>query len=164
MPSTSDRIAVLCAILLAAFGCANKSDAPAPTTPFQKEVAEVEALLKNQSEAWNRGDLDGFMAGYWHSPDLEFVSGTTTTKGFQPTKERYFKRYKAEGKEMGTLTFSELSTTVDGGVYATTTGKWKVVTSKETSSGGFTLQLRKFKDGWKIVKDVTTSDEPPKKE
>ena len=150
--------------LFMTLGCGSIGDAPPPSVPFPREVAEIEALLKQQNEAWNRGDLDGFMAGYWDSPDLEFVSGTTTTKGFQPTKERYFKRYRAEGMEMGALRFSEIATTVDGGAYATTTGKWKVEMSKGTSSGRFTLQLRSFKDGWKIVNDVTTSDDPPKKE
>jgi ketosteroid isomerase-like protein len=161
MTRTTGWLAAGLFLFVAVSGCTNSS---APTTaPQLGDVAKIEALLKDQAEAWNRGDLDGFMAGYWDSPDLEFVSGTTTTKGFGPTKERYFKRYKAEGKEMGTLTFSDIAVTLNGEREATATGKWKVVMSKESPSGGFTLTLRKFEYGWKIVKDVTTSDEPPKK-
>ena len=126
--------------------------------------SRIDALLADQADSWNRGDLDGFMAGYWDSPDLEFVSGTTTTKGYQPVKDRYFKRYKAEGKEMGTLTFSDIRVTVLGEGGAKATGKWKVAMSKESPSGGFALQLRMFDNGWKIVQDTTSSDEPPKKE
>ena len=157
-------VAVVVFLSIVGTGCTNRNDGPILVTPREKEVVKIEALLKEQSDAWNRGDLDGFMAGYWDSPDLEFVSGTTTTKGYQPVKDRYFKRYKAEGKEMGTLTFSDIRVTVLGEGEAKATGKWKVAMSKELPSGGFTQQLRKFENGWKIVTDVTTSDELPKQE
>ncbi len=124
--------------------------------------ASIEVLLIDQAASWNAGDLDGFMAGYWDSPDLEFVSDKTTL-GFQPVQERYFKSYKAEGKEMGVLTFTDLHVTVLTDSEANATGNWKVVKSQDTSSGGFTLTLRKFDNGWKIIKDVTTSDTSPKK-
>ncbi len=128
-----------------------------------RDPSDIEDMLQAQSYAWNRGDLDGFMAGYWDSPDLEFVSDTTT-HGFQPVKDRYFQRYKAEGKEMGTLTFTDIHVSPMKSDEARATGRWKVVKSKETSSGGFTVELRKFGDGWKIVRDTTTSDEVAKKE
>ncbi len=140
-----------------AFGCANRDDTD------QNERLRIEVILKLQETAWNKGDLDGFMAGYWDSPDLEFVSDKTT-KGFQPTKERYFKRYKADGKEMGTLAFRDLQITLTAATEATVTGRWKLTMARESPGGGFTLTVRKFDDGWKIIKDVTTSDDPPKKE
>lgn len=129
----------------------------------QKDDLRIEVVLRLQENAWNAGDLDGFMAGYWDSPDLEFVSDKTT-RGFQPVRERYFKSYKAEGKEMGVLTFTDLKISVLSDSEATATGKWKVVKSQDTLSGGFTLSFRKFDHGWKIIKDVTTSDTIPKKE
>ena len=140
-----------------ALGCANRDDTD------QNERLRIEVVLRLQENAWNKGDLDGFMAGYWDSPDLEFVSDKTT-KGFQPTKERYFKRYKADGKEMGTLKFSDIAVWHLSKTEATVTGRWKLTMARESPSGGFTLTVRKFDDGWKIVKDVTTSDDPPKKE
>ena len=154
------RPLILCTLtcFCVAFGCANRDDAD------RNERLRIEIVLKLQESAWNKGDLDGFMAGYWDSPELEFVSGTTTTKGFQPTKERYFKRYKADGKEMGTLEFSDLRITLTAPTEATVTGRWNLTMAKESPAGGFTLTFRKFDDGWKIIKDVTTSDDPPKKE
>ena len=140
-----------------AIGCNNREDAD------RSERLRIEVVLKLQESAWNKGDLDGFMAGYWDSPDLEFVSDKTT-KGFQPTKDRYFKRYKAEGKEMGTLAFSDLRITLMAATVATVTGRWKLTMANETPAGRFTLTFRKFEDGWKIVTDLTTSDDPPKKE
>ena len=141
-----------------AIGCANRDDAD------RNERLRIEVVLRLQETAWNKGDLDGFMAGYWDSPELEFVSGTTTTKGFQLTKDRYFKRYKAEGQEMGTLAFRDLQIMLTGPTEATVTGRWKLTMAKQSPAGGFTLIFRKFDDGWKIIKDVTTSDDPPKKE
>lgn len=140
-----------------AIGCANRDDAD------RNERLRIEVVLRLQETAWNKGDLDGFMAGYWDSPDLEFVSDKTT-KGFQPTKDRYFKRYKAEGQEMGTLAFRDLQIMLTGPTEATVTGRWKLTMAKQSPAGGFTLIFRKFDDGWKIIKDVTTSDDPPKKE
>ena len=58
-----------------------------------------------------RGDIEGFMQGYWNSPDLKFVSGQNMTKGWQPTLERYKKSYDSRAK-MGVLSFSELDITL----------------------------------------------------
>src|ERR1044071_1178637 len=68
----------------------------------------VRAVLAAQIQAWNRGDLNGYMAGYWNSPDLVFFSNGQETRGWQPTLERYRARYQGAGKEMGTLDFPVL--------------------------------------------------------
>jgi beta-aspartyl-peptidase (threonine type) len=119
-----------------------------------KKIAQV---LEMQALAWNKGDLKGFMAGYWKSPDLTFYSGKDKTRGWQATLERYEKRYQAEGKEMGKLTFSELEIDVLGTNSAVVRGRWKVVTSKETLGGLFTLIFKKTPDGWRIVHDHTSA-------
>ena len=56
---------------------------------------------------WNKGDLDAFLEGYWHSPDVVFQSGGDRHDGFDAMRDRYRKRYKAEGKAMGKVAFSE---------------------------------------------------------
>jgi beta-aspartyl-peptidase (threonine type) len=120
-------------------------------------VKQITAVLEAQTAAWNKGDLKGFMAGYWNSPDLTFFSGKDKTRGWQATLERYQKRYQAEGKEMGKLTFSELEIDVLGPDSAVARGRWKVVTSKETLGGLFTLIFKKTPDGWRIVHDHTSA-------
>src|SRR4029077_21270423 len=77
--------------------------------PEAKRLREVRAVLDTQVASWNRGDLEGFMQTYWHSPELTFNSGTNQTSGWEATFERYKKRYQSEGKEMGTLRFDELN-------------------------------------------------------
>ena len=66
-------------------------------------VKAVTKVLEDQAAAWNKGDLPGFMEGYWKSPDLRFLSGKTVTEGWQATLDRYRKKYQADGKKMGKL-------------------------------------------------------------
>jgi beta-aspartyl-peptidase (threonine type) len=113
-------------------------------------------VLEQQVEAWNRGDLDGFMAGYWNDEGLFYISGGKSVQGWNALKERYAKAYQGEGKEMGKLKFDELHVEPLGADAALVRGKWEVTTSKETVDGWFTLVFRKFPDGWKIVHDHTS--------
>src|SRR5262249_30083252 len=107
----------------------------------------IEKVLNDQVAAWNKGDLEAFMASYWKSDALTFFSGKDVTKGWNATLERYKKRYQAEGKEMGKLTFSELQIDPTNAESAFVRGRWKVVTSKETLQGLFTLIFKKTADG-----------------
>jgi len=117
----------------------------------------IQKVLDDQDGAWNKGDLEGFMAGYWKSDGLTFFSGGDVTRGWNATMERYKKRYQSEGKEMGKLTFSDLKIDVVGQESAVVRGRFKVVTSKETMQGLFTLIFKKTADGWKIIHDHTSS-------
>ncbi len=137
--------------------------APKPADPG-KPADAVRAVLTEQVRAWNKGDLDGFLAGYWESDELTFYSGGTVTKGHKAVAERYRKNYRAEGKEMGKLTFSDLEVETLGPGAAVARARWKLVTSKETFEGLFTLVLRKLPGGWKIVHDHTSKADPPKKD
>src|SRR5207248_2607680 len=99
----------------------------------KKETSEeaIRKLLDDQVKAWNRGDIEGFMAGYWKSPDLTFSSGGDQTKGWDATHERYKKRYQGEGKEMGKLTFSEIQVQMLSAESAFVRGKFQLVLSKD---------------------------------
>jgi beta-aspartyl-peptidase (threonine type) len=117
----------------------------------------IQKVLDHQAAAWNKGDLEGFMAGYWKSDELTFFSGKDVTKGWNATLERYKKRYQSERKEMGKLTFSDLKIEVLGPESAVVRGRFKLVTSKETPQGLFTLLFKKTADGWKIAHDHTSA-------
>src|SRR5581483_2923480 len=115
--------------------------------PAAAKVA-VRQVLDDQVAAWNKGDLDAFMAGYWKSPDLTFFSGKDRTQGWEATLQRYRQRYQAEGKEMGKLTFSEVEIEALGPESAWVRGRWRLVTSKDTPEGRFTLICKKLPEGW----------------
>lgn len=120
-------------------------------------------VLTEQEAAWNRGDLKGFMEGYWNSPEMSFYSGRDKRKGWKETYERFHLRYKAEGKEMGKLTFSELAADRLSETKFLARGRWKVELKAETLDGLFTLILEKKTDGWRIVHDHTSAGETQKK-
>jgi beta-aspartyl-peptidase (threonine type) len=121
--------------------------------------ADIKRLLDDQVVAWNKGDLPGFMVGYWKSEELSFYSAGTKTKGWQATLARYQKRYQAEGKEMGKLTFSELDIEMLGAENAFVRGRWKLILSKESPGGLFTLIVKKLPEGWRIIHDHTSSEQ-----
>lgn len=139
-----------------AFFCLVSLLAAATSIDGNPTEAAVRAVLDDQVACWNRGDLDGFMKTYWNDERLTFFSGGTVTKGWKPVSDRYHKRYQAEGTEMGKLTFSDIEIHVIDGSNALARGKFKLVTSKATDEGLYTLHLRKLADGWTIVHDHTS--------
>ncbi len=121
-------------------------------------ASAVEGVLRRQQEAWNRHDLEGFMSGYWKSPDLTFFSGAEKTSGWQSTLERYRKKYQSEGHEMGHLEFSDLNIQELAPDAAFVRGAFHLtMPDGKTPHGLFTLIFRKFSDGWKIVHDHTSA-------
>jgi len=142
--------------LIALFGLAAGVPAGGERRVASSEAA-VRAVLDEQVAAWNRGDLEGFMAGYWNSPDLVFQSGANRTQGWQATLERYRRRYQGEGKEMGRLRFDELEVQVVGPEAAFVRGRWRLVMKDGTEPNGlFTLLLRRIDGAWRIVHDHTS--------
>ena len=121
----------------------------------EKIKLDVRKVLDTQVAAWNTGDIDGFMKGYWNSPQMTFVSGNNVTKGWQPTLERYKKSYDSRAK-MGVLSFSDLEIIVTGKESAVVLGRFTLVRDADKPTGMFTLNFRKFKDGWKIILDHTS--------
>jgi len=127
-----------------------------PESPAESEEA-IRQVLAAQAAAWNRKDLEGYMEGYWHSPDLTFFSGATVTSGWEPTLERYRQRYQGAGKEMGALTFRDLQVDVLGPEAAFVRGKWQLKMSDGKTPGGlFTLVFKKRHSVWRIVHDHTS--------
>jgi uncharacterized protein (TIGR02246 family) len=137
-------------LLLILGGAARAEADPAPS-----EKA-IRAVLDAQVAAWNKGDLEGFMVGYWKSPDLTFISGGNRTRGWQPTLERYQNRYQGEGKEMGKLAFADLEFVPISDDAVLVRGKYELTTTKGTPNGRFTLLLRRLPEGWRIVHDHTS--------
>lgn len=115
----------------------------------------IRKVMDEQAAAWNKGDIDGYMKGYWVSEKLTFVSGDTVTRGWQATLNRYKKGYDTREK-MGVLTFSDLEITVLSKDAAIVLGSWHLKRLKDEPHGKFTLVFRKFKEGWRITLDHTS--------
>ncbi|HJT46329.1 MAG TPA: nuclear transport factor 2 family protein [Chthoniobacterales bacterium] len=136
--------------------------------PKRDVASEIQKVIQTQQAGWNRGDIEGFMDGYWRSEKTVFVSGDELTRGWQKVLDRYKARYSDRAK-MGTLTFSEIEITPLSGDSAIALGSWKLNREHDPASPGsvatssphgrFTLIFRHFPDGWKIIHDHTSAAE-----
>ncbi|MEM9799138.1 MAG: nuclear transport factor 2 family protein [Planctomycetota bacterium] len=116
-------------------------------------------VLVRQQAAWNEGDVEAFMAeGYWRSERLTFLSGGDWTLGYNGVLERYRRRYLAEGKEMGTLEFSDEEFVSLGPDATLARGRYHLDFADGTAADGlFTLVLRRMDGAWRIVHDHTSA-------
>jgi beta-aspartyl-peptidase (threonine type) len=124
----------------------------------QDAVSEIQSVIHAQQDAWNRGQVEEFMNGYWRSDQTIFVSGDEVTRGWEKVLQRYKKKYSDRSK-MGTLTFSDLEITPLSNDSAVVLGSWKLDRANDQPHGRFTLVFRRFPEGWRIVHDHTSAAE-----
>ena len=153
---TSIALALSGIISSNAYGEQSMAKHPDPESSDSSRSAAIRAVLDAQVAAWNRGDIDGFMDGYWRSSETVFISGDTVTHGWQTVLDRYKKGYSTREK-MGTLIFSELDIKLISKTAAVATGRWQLTRAGDTPHGRFTLIFRKTSEGWRIIHDHTSS-------
>lgn len=124
--------------------------------------AAIVDLLRAQQDAWNRGDLDGFLRGYEPGPELVFTSGGKVRRGLDETRARYESRYRGAdaGDAMGQLELEVMSVRALGRDGAVVLGRWRLTRTPEAGAGVFSLALLRTRDGWHIVHDHTSADAP----
>jgi uncharacterized protein (TIGR02246 family) len=118
----------------------------------------VRAVLAAQRDAWNRGDLDGYMAGYARDPQLVFTSGGKIRRGWQQALDAYRARYGDARATMGTLAFEILEVRAVGADAAIVLGRWSLVDTPSAGAGVFSLVLARTRDGWRVIHDHTSAD------
>jgi len=109
-----------------------------------------------QRQAWNRGDVDGFMQGYWKSDSLMFVGKTAPVYGWQTTLDNYKKHYPDKAA-MGQLAFTVIKLDLLDPQNAFMLGGWHLTRTGCDIGGYFTLWFRKIGGEWKVVCDHTSS-------
>lgn len=125
----------------------------------EESTLAIRHVLSDQQAAWNRQDLESFMAGYWNSPDLTFFSGARESEGWQAALDRYRATYQGAGHAMGHLEFTNLRIEVLGPEAAFVRGEFHLtMPGGKTPHGLFTLIFRKFPDGWKIIHDHSAGE------
>ncbi len=124
---------------------------------FEASRRAVVQVLTTQTAAWNRGDIPGFMQGYWQSDSLVFIGRKGPTYGWQPTLANYQKNYP-DAAAMGQLDFSGLRVTLLAAGAAQVVGRWHL--ARPTAGdlqGYFLLVLRQIDGKWVVVADHTNS-------
>jgi ketosteroid isomerase-like protein len=80
------------------------------------------------------------------------------TRGWQGLHDRYRRTYP-DRAAMGRVSFSDLEIRLLGCDAALVLGRWRLDRERDTPGGVFTLVLRKFPEGWRIIHDHTSSDQ-----
>jgi SnoaL-like domain len=118
--------------------------------------AQVIALLTEQVADWNKGDLNGFMEGYWRSPETEYVGAAGIVQGWNAIEQRYQLAYQGT-KAMGRLRFENLHVTMLAPDAALAVGTYVLRSGNKESEGIFTLVIRRLPEGWRIINDHTSA-------
>jgi len=143
------RAFVLCTVLAGTAGAQHAAPSAAQRKSSGAQ-ADIRALLEAQVAAWNRSDIEGFMAGYWKSEKTTFVSSSGITRGWKALLDRYKDGYP-DKKVMGMLAFTDLEITLLGRDAALIIGRWQLEREKDGKpdrpGGIFSLVARKLPEG-----------------
>lgn len=112
----------------------------------------IRQLLDKQTAAWNRGDIDQFMDGYWESDSLMFIGKSGVTYGWSNTLKNY-KRGYPDTAAMGKLHFDLITVKRLSDEYYFVVGKWFLKRSIGDIGGHYNLLFRKINGKWVIVAD-----------
>jgi uncharacterized protein (TIGR02246 family) len=150
------RILVIALCALAAGGAACR------TSRVGDPATDIRAVLDAQVEAWNRGDIEGYLEGYIKSPELIFASRGVFSRGWDPLLQRYKVAYP-DGS-MGTLRFDGVEIRAINDDTAWVIGSWWLDMEDSTPHGAFTLVFKRTEEGWRIVHDHSSGVEVPAEE
>jgi uncharacterized protein (TIGR02246 family) len=126
--------------------------ATAFTFAQSKDETAIRKVLAQQTEAWNRGDLEGFMEGYWKSDSLVFIGKSGVNRGWQKTLDNYKKGYP-DKTAMGQLEFDIIEVRRLAPDHYYVIGKWLLKRSIGDLSGHYDLLWKKIGGKWVIVAD-----------
>ena len=135
---------------------AQSDKTPREEPPRETDRRAIESVLAAQQDAWNRGDIDSFLNGYWRSPKLTFSGSGGISRGWDGVLARYKKNYP-DRAAMGQLTFLNLEFHFLGPDAALVLGHWQLQREKDHPGGVFSLVWQRFPEGWRIVHDHTSA-------
>jgi ketosteroid isomerase-like protein len=148
-PLLARAVAIASCILMATNISAAAARAP-------NAVVQIRSVLRAQQDAWNRGDIDGFMNGYARSASTVFISEDSVRRGWETVRARYRQKYSDRAK-MGTLSFSDIEINLLSSDAAVVLGRWSLERATDRPHGRFTLIFRRLPEGWRIVHDHTSA-------
>jgi ketosteroid isomerase-like protein len=117
----------------------------------KNEIA-IRKVLQTQENAWNKGQLENFMKGYWENDSLMFIGKSGITYGWQKTLDNYKKSYP-DTAAMGKLAFTLIQLKPISPDYYFIVGKWHLQRSMGNVEGHFTLLFKKINGEWVIIAD-----------
>ena len=156
------RVMVFPAALLGLLALAVQARKPkAAPDERASDRAAIMKILEAQQNNWNQGNVDAFLEGYWHSPDLTFSGSGGIARGWDGVLARYEKNYP-DRAAMGQLDFSGLEFQFLGKDAALVLGHWHLTRAQGDIGGVFSLVWQRFPEGWRIIHDHTSVVEKAK--
>ncbi len=131
-----------------------KEDKRSEDQPSATDIAAIRVVLEKQVNAWNEGNIDGFMEGYWKSDSLLFI-GPKITYGWDSTLVRYKKSYPDKAA-MGQLRFDIMRVDFVSKDSYLVTGRYTLMRANDQPTGIFTLWVKRINDEWVVVYDHTS--------
>jgi hypothetical protein len=117
-----------------------------------KDEKAILDILDAQTKAWNEGNLEKFMIGYWENDSLMYIGKKGVTYGYQSTLNSYKTNY-AGRENMGVLTFHILHMKPLGKKHYLVVGKWSLKRTVGDVGGHYTLTFEKQKGRWVVIAD-----------
>ena len=125
-------------------------------TESKKIEGTIREVFEDGCAAWNQGDLDGYLSGYWDSDNTLWISGGSLTRGKKAIEAAYKARFSTP-EQMGKLTLTELEIDVLTDTDAIAFGGWRLVIEDKLAEGFFTVQLKKIEGTWLYVSDHSSA-------
>lgn len=120
-----------------------------------KDEAAIRKVMSAQVDAWNKGNLESFMKGYWNNDSLVFIGKSGPSYGYRQALANYKKNYSGPD-QMGQLYFDLLTVKRLSAGYYFVIGKWFLKRKAGDIGGTYTLLFRKVDGQWRIVVDHTS--------
>lgn len=128
-----------------------------PLFTATRQQLDVVKIVLAQRDAWNKGDLDGYLSHYKNAQDTQAVLATLV-RGVDNIRAAY--RANFPNKEsMGTIEDSEVEVRALGDNFALATGKYHLTRSRKGGGdveGTFTELFEKSAAGWQIIFSQST--------
>ena len=117
-----------------------------------KDEINIREILEEQTKAWNQGDIEKFMQGYWKNDSLMFIGKTGINWGWQKSLGNYKRNYP-DTIAMGKLSFDIILVKKLSSEYYYVVGKWMLTRSIGNLSGYYNLLFKKITGQWVIIAD-----------
>lgn len=117
-----------------------------------KDEKAIRKLLVAQVAEWNKGNIAGYMKGYWENDSLVFIGKNGPNYGYSNTLARYQKAYP-DAAHMGRLTSTIINMKRLSPDYYFIIGKWQLNRTAGDIGGSYTLLLHKINGKWVIIVD-----------
>jgi len=116
------------------------------------EAEAIRSVLWAQREAWNRGDLNGYMAGCWNDERFISVSDDGITRGWLALRNRFEDAFP-DPAAMGHIELEILKLEFLGDDAALVMGSVAMALPAAQGIGSFTLIMRFIDHQWRVAHD-----------